>query len=236
MIAPLVSLVLLLATASPVVVHAWVPHDTTGRRITPNLRGRGQAIEYAYDFTHLVGIDYPGGDRRDVAYTWGAPGAPAFGAGRIVGVEDASGSERRRYDALGQLVREERTIWSLRPGVGDATYTTRYRYDTWGRGVRDPGSSRVGGVDWRKEVELRPQSVWSGAAPGRARGLWRPIAAPDPWYGVASFSPEAQLRHTELARRVRCPRRSQRPRRSRCLTHPRYGNGATCTPWWTRIQ
>ena len=68
MIAPLVSLVLVLATASPALVHAWAPHDTAGRRVTPNLRARSEAIGLRYDFTQLVAIDYPG-DAIDVTST-----------------------------------------------------------------------------------------------------------------------------------------------------------------------
>ncbi len=118
-------------------------YDAAGnltRRQTANLRAQRSAIEYRYDFTHLIGIDYPSADTTDVMYEWGAAalrGQAGFRVGRITRVEDASGSEERSYDALGQIVTETRAIASPRGGAGSESdpqrFTTHYRYDTWGR-------------------------------------------------------------------------------------------------------
>ena len=56
--------------------------------------------------------------------------------GRIVQVTDASGSEVRAYDRLGQMVEETKTVASHTQGNCDncpEVWTTHYLYDTWGR-------------------------------------------------------------------------------------------------------
>jgi RHS repeat-associated protein len=90
-----------------------------------------------YDFTQLVAIDSPG-DAIDVTYTWGGAdlrGTGGFRAGRLVRVDDGSGREERRYDAIGQMVQEVRTVESPRGGAGSEpqVFTTGFLYDTWGR-------------------------------------------------------------------------------------------------------
>ena len=122
--------------------HTEMVYDPAGnvvRRITPNLRRRGGAIQYVYHFTQLIGIDYPHYPENNVTYTWG----PAFfrgqggnRVGRITKVEDASGWEERHYGALGEVIRETRSVASHTMGSSDNSpeiYTTEYVYDTWGR-------------------------------------------------------------------------------------------------------
>lgn len=114
--------------------HTRFVFDEAGnlaRRITPNLRAQGQAIEYRYDFNHLIGVDYPRFDDADVTFVWGEPGAPHNGAGRMVRTDDRSGTTTRRFDALGHVVEEIRALRG-RGGRVD-TYRTRYTYDTWNR-------------------------------------------------------------------------------------------------------
>jgi RHS repeat-associated protein len=109
------------------------------RKITSNLRASSQAITYDYDFTRLVAIHYPNFPGNDVAYQYGSPaqlGQPGNLVGRIVQVTDASGSEVRAYDHLGQIVEETKTVASKTQGNGDNSpeiWTTHYLYDTWGR-------------------------------------------------------------------------------------------------------
>ncbi len=109
------------------------------RKITSNLRASSQAIAYDYDFTRLVATHYPQFPDNDVTYTYGSPvllGQPGNLVGRIVKVTDASGSEVRAYDKLGQLVQETKTVASKTQGTSDNSpevWTTRYLYDTWGR-------------------------------------------------------------------------------------------------------
>ncbi|MBN1208048.1 MAG: AHH domain-containing protein [Myxococcaceae bacterium] len=117
-------------------------YDAAGnviRRITANLRREGSAIEYQYDFTHLVEIRYPRFQDNDVKYTWGDATLRGQGGnrvGRIVRVDDNSGFEERRYGALGEVVHERRSIDSHTMGNSPNSpeiYVTRYLYDTWGR-------------------------------------------------------------------------------------------------------
>jgi RHS repeat-associated protein len=109
------------------------------RKITSNLRATSQAITYDYDFTRLVAIHYPNFPGNDVAYQYGSPaqlGQPGNVVGRIVQVTDASGSEVRAYDQIGQLVQETKTVASHTQGNCDncpEVWTTHYLYDTWGR-------------------------------------------------------------------------------------------------------
>ncbi|WNG15531.1 SpvB/TcaC N-terminal domain-containing protein [Cystobacter fuscus] len=122
--------------------HTQLDYDEAGnviRRITANLRREGGAIEYRYDFTHLIGIRYPRYQDNDVTYAWGAASLRGQGGnrvGRIVRVDDDSGFEERRYGALGETVFERRSIDSHTMGNSSNSpeiYVTRYLYDTWGR-------------------------------------------------------------------------------------------------------
>src|SRR6185369_13007393 len=109
------------------------------RKITSNLRATSQAIAYDYDFTRLVATHYPQFPDNDVTYTYGSPallGQPGNLVGRITRVTDASGSEVRAYDKLGQLIQETKTVASKTQGTSDNSpevWTTHYLYDTWGR-------------------------------------------------------------------------------------------------------
>jgi RHS repeat-associated protein len=109
------------------------------RKITSNLRASSQAITYDYDFTRLTAIHYPSFPGNDVTYQYGSPaqlGQPGNLVGRIVNVTDASGSEVRAYDKLGELIEETKTIASATQGNCDncpEVWTTHYVYDTWGR-------------------------------------------------------------------------------------------------------
>jgi len=109
------------------------------QKVTSNLRAQSQAIAYDYDFTRLRKIHYPSLPVNDVTYEYGGSslrGQPGNLAGRIVKVTDASGSERRAYGKLGELVLETKTVASKTQGSSDNSpevWTTRYLYDTWGR-------------------------------------------------------------------------------------------------------
>jgi len=122
--------------------HTELAYDEAGnviRRITANLRREGGAIEYRYDFTHLIGIRYPRYQDNDVTYAWGGAALRGQGGnrvGRLVRVDDNSGFEERRYGALGETTYERRSIDSRTMGNSSNSpeiYVTRYLYDTWGR-------------------------------------------------------------------------------------------------------
>lgn len=109
------------------------------QRISSKLRAASQAISYDYDFTRMVAIHYPNFPENDVAYQYGSAaqlGQPGNLVGRIIKVSDASGSEQRAYDKLGQVIEEIKTVASKTQGSSDNSpevWTTRYVYDTWGR-------------------------------------------------------------------------------------------------------
>ncbi|TMQ12501.1 MAG: hypothetical protein E6J91_20700, partial [Deltaproteobacteria bacterium] len=109
------------------------------RRITANLRASSQAIAYDYSFTRRIAIHYPNFPENDVTYEYGSPallGQPGNRVGRIVKVTDASGSEVRAYNQLGDLSEETKTVASHTQGNSDNSpevWTTHYLYDTWGR-------------------------------------------------------------------------------------------------------
>ncbi|GAB3001725.1 SpvB/TcaC N-terminal domain-containing protein [Saccharothrix stipae] len=105
--------------------------DNPVRRVTAKLAATGQAIEYDYDQNRLVRIRYPVFAANNVTYTYGGPGAPNNGAGRITAITDGAGSAAREYGPLGEITSESRTV-SVQ-GNQTRSYTTRYRYDTWNR-------------------------------------------------------------------------------------------------------
>ncbi|HKV12820.1 MAG TPA: SpvB/TcaC N-terminal domain-containing protein, partial [Thermoanaerobaculia bacterium] len=102
-----------------------------GARITANLAARGQQVRYLYKLNRLERIDYP--QSPDVVYTYGAPGAPAFRAGRLATVTDESGTEELFYDPLGQVVRRTKTATALNGGSPKGPFTTTSRFDGFGR-------------------------------------------------------------------------------------------------------
>jgi RHS repeat-associated protein len=101
-------------------------------KITANLRAEGKQIAYDYEYNRQMSVSYPNFPENNVTYTYGAPGAPENGAGRIILVEDQSGSEERRYGKLGEVVQETKTVDSDR-GRKPKVYTTSYVYDSFGR-------------------------------------------------------------------------------------------------------
>lgn len=127
---------------SPDAGNTETAYDDAGnltRKITSNLRATAQAITYDYDFKRLVAIHYPSFPDNNVTYEYGSAaqiGQPGNLVGRIVQVTDASGSEVRAYDKLGDLVEQTKTVASHTQGNCDGcpeVWTTHYLYDTWGR-------------------------------------------------------------------------------------------------------
>jgi RHS repeat-associated protein len=86
-------------------------YDLMGHRITltePNHRALGVHVHFIYDHDRLTTIDYP--SKPDVTYTYGAPGAPKFGANRVTQVSDETGTQTHEYGALGEVRRTVRTF------------------------------------------------------------------------------------------------------------------------------
>ncbi|WP_153395385.1 SpvB/TcaC N-terminal domain-containing protein [Ornithinicoccus halotolerans] len=114
-------------------------YDAEGKlvsRVTPNLRAAGQATTYAYELGNLVGIDHPG-STPDVSYTYGGPGAPGYGAGRVVRSEDGARIQELSYDAAGALVEQTAELklhhWDPAGDTAPFRFTTQWTYDGLGR-------------------------------------------------------------------------------------------------------
>jgi RHS repeat-associated protein len=107
--------------------------NLTGK-VTADLarEGHGKAILYNYDYTHQTAINYPDFTGNDVSYTYGGPGAPNNGAGRIVKAVDQAGQQVYAYGKIGEVSSEADTVNPIQ-GQPLATYTDLYSYDTWDR-------------------------------------------------------------------------------------------------------
>jgi len=87
---------------------------------------RGVITNYGYDsLDRLTGIQYSDGTPA-VTYSFGATGAPNFGAGRLISATDGAGSETYQYDAMGRETKCIRVI-------GANTYVITYAYTADGR-------------------------------------------------------------------------------------------------------
>jgi YD repeat-containing protein len=96
-------------------------YDPAGNLISKT-DANGNTITYTYDaLNRLAGIHFPD-PAQDITYTYDEG---ANGKGRLTGMTDPSGTYVYAYDALGNLITEEKTI----EGV---TYTTQYAYDAAG--------------------------------------------------------------------------------------------------------
>lgn len=108
--------------------------STNQNLLTQNSSAR---VQYNYVFNQLQSVSYPGMmsngvqiPASTVSYTYGGNGAPNYSAGRIVSVNDLTGTKSFEYGKLGEVVKENR---ELQTAVGNLNFTTRYQYDTWGR-------------------------------------------------------------------------------------------------------
>jgi RHS repeat-associated protein len=162
----------LLETVSPDTGTTRYSYDEAGNLIS-RTDATGLTATYAYDsLNRLTLIDYP--NDPDVTYTYDQG---ANGKGRLTGRQDGSGAYVYIYDALGNLIREEKTIQGV-------TYTTDYTYDAAGilTGITYPdgrlvsyeldGAGRVARVTTTKDgvTKTLAQSV-SYAPFGPLKGL-----------------------------------------------------------------
>ncbi|MEJ2046914.1 MAG: hypothetical protein P8X92_02245, partial [Dehalococcoidia bacterium] len=145
----------LLETVSPDTGTTRYGYDEAGNLIS-KIDANGVSVTYIYDsINRLTKVDYP--SDPDVTYTYDQG---TNGKGRLTGMTDRSGACIYTYDALGNLIREEKTI----EGV---TYTTEYSYDGAGilTGITYPdgrvvayeldGAGRVIRVTTTKDAEAR---------------------------------------------------------------------------------
>ncbi|MGH3859588.1 SpvB/TcaC N-terminal domain-containing protein [Actinokineospora sp.] len=121
---------------SPDSGRAETVYDLAGNitaKISSKLRAQNKAIEYDYDHTRVVGVRYPTFTANNVTYRYGGPGAPGNAADRVTEVRDGAGTLTRAYGALGEVVRETRTVPESILNGPARSYTTSYRYDSFNR-------------------------------------------------------------------------------------------------------
>ncbi|MEO8549386.1 MAG: toxin TcdB middle/N-terminal domain-containing protein, partial [Kofleriaceae bacterium] len=110
-------------------------YDLMGNRVghvEPNHRVLGTRVHYIYDRNRLSQIEYP--QKPGVKYTYGPANAPDFGAGRLLGIDDESGTKTLEYGAIGEVRRATRTV--IDSTVTPSTTTTfdfHSTYDSLGR-------------------------------------------------------------------------------------------------------
>jgi RHS repeat-associated protein len=113
-------------------------HDLMGNRVAliePNHRALGAEVRYLHDRDRLARIDYP--SKPDVTFVYGAPGAPAFRAGRLAEVHDETGAQEHFYGALGETRRTLRTVRDpAYPSHAPKIFDTRFTSDSLGRLLR----------------------------------------------------------------------------------------------------
>ena len=102
-------------------------YDNAGN-LTKEINPHGQ-IFYDYTYYRLLKKRYSSMTGNDVTYTYGTSGTET---GRPVRIVDGSGMYECRYDALGNVTDETRTI--ALPNHNEVyRFRTSYRYDSWGR-------------------------------------------------------------------------------------------------------
>ena len=97
------------------------------------LKENNKQIVYTYDgLNRLVKIEYP--DTDPTIYTYGGKNAPNKAAGKILKIQDASGTLEYEYGSLGEVKRETRTLVTHLNGLHDTiTSEMKYRSDYLGR-------------------------------------------------------------------------------------------------------
>ncbi len=90
-----------------------------------------------------------------VTYTYGAAGAPNFGAGRVTQIVDGSGTTTFQYDLMGRSTQVSRAI-------GSQTYTTRHGYASEQLSTLTYPSGRT--VNMTPDAMGRPNQIGSNGA------------------------------------------------------------------------
>src|ERR1051326_1496533 len=90
-----------------------------------------QFVRYDYEFIRLKTISYPVFTGNNVTYTYGAPGAPDNGAGRVVSVPDAAGTQTSKFGPLGEVVSQ--TLNTTGSDNQPVSFTTQYQFDSCNR-------------------------------------------------------------------------------------------------------
>ncbi|WP_415582022.1 SpvB/TcaC N-terminal domain-containing protein [Flavobacterium longum] len=130
-------------------------YDANGGTTTYHYNNSGQidkktmpddaVTDYIYHYGRLTEIQYQGHPEDNVKYTYGTKtaGKESNGIGQIIFQEDATGAQSFRYDPLGNVVENTRTI--IAPFHKTYTFTTKFEYDSFGRlqHMTYPGEEKV---------------------------------------------------------------------------------------------
>ena len=110
-----------------------IDYDIATQTKTREIDCNGNTLRYEYDgLNRLIRIDYP--DTEDTVYTYGTANDTHGAAGKILSVTDASGTLEYEYGALGEVIKETRTLATHLNGRSQTeTAVMEYRSDYLGR-------------------------------------------------------------------------------------------------------
>ncbi len=90
----------------------------------------GDSINYIYHFTRLSSVEYPNNPDNNILLQYGSSNENNS-KGRVLIKTDGSGATEYRYDKLGNIVYERRSV--VVPNNGIYTFVTQYSYDSFNR-------------------------------------------------------------------------------------------------------
>ena len=93
----------------------------------------GNTINYNYDFTRLSSVEYPNNPENNILLLYGSNNENNC-KGRVIIKTDGSGATEYKYDKLGNITYERRSV--VVPNNGIYTFVTQYSYDSFNR-LRD---------------------------------------------------------------------------------------------------
>lgn len=103
----------------------WSYQYDANDNLTSQTDAKNQTITFTYDALNRVTVkDVPNGE-MDAAYTYDDPSVP-YSKGRLTKAEDGSGTHEFKYDALGRVTEDKKTVDSV-------PYTFTRVYDAMGR-------------------------------------------------------------------------------------------------------
>jgi len=110
-------------------------YDLAGH-LTEKTTANSYTIKYIYDVNRLQQIKYP--DLPDgslnpinVTYMYGAAVSGSNDSGRVISVQDGTGSTSYHYGSLGEVTEEVRNVVGY--NIPSMTFFTFYEYDSWNR-------------------------------------------------------------------------------------------------------
>ncbi len=116
-------------TASGTTTYAY---DNLGNVIAKRTSNMtiGNAINYNYHFTRLSSVEYPNNPENNISLLYGNNNENNS-IGRVLIKTDGSGATEYKYDKLGNITYERRSV--VVPNNGIYTFVTQYSYDSFNR-------------------------------------------------------------------------------------------------------